>query len=138
MQAKSRSWVVALIASSLFAVSAHAHHAVQSEFDVNKFVYLKGVLKKVEWLNPHSYMQFMVMGADGVAHEWNIETAAPNALRRAGIATRDAFKVGESYALQIHPARDGSNTGLMNEVTLPDGKKVQVGSQQSVNGAAPQ
>jgi len=78
-----------------------AHHAVQSEFDVTKFTVLKATLTKVEWLNPHSYMHFDVIGEDQSVQHWNIETGAPIALRRAGIASRDVFKIGETYVLQF-------------------------------------
>jgi Family of unknown function (DUF6152) len=43
-----------LIATSLatFAPSAHAHHG-WSSFDQNEPLYLKGIVREVEWANPH-------------------------------------------------------------------------------------
>ena len=39
----------------LVAVSASAHHSFAAEFDAENPVTLRGLLTKMEWLNPHSY-----------------------------------------------------------------------------------
>src|SRR5688572_31980251 len=72
------------------AVPLRAHHSEAAEFDANKPVRVTGVVKKVEWTNPHIW--FYVEGKDevsGLAAVWGFSGAAPNGLRRRGI-TKDS------------------------------------------------
>ena len=57
-----------------------AHHAVQAQFDVNQVVEKHGVLTKIDWINPHTYMHFNVT-EDGEVKPYAIEIP-----RRVGIA----------------------------------------------------
>ena len=44
---------VATIGLLVAAVPALAHHSLQSEFDIEKSITLKGVVTRVDWVNPH-------------------------------------------------------------------------------------
>jgi hypothetical protein len=66
---------------------------------------------------------------------WSIETGAPGALKRAGLSMRDALKVGQTYKFVICPSRNGTPTGLMSGITLPDGKSFTFGAQTNVEAA---
>jgi hypothetical protein len=52
-----RKLLAGLAVASVIAVAAPrvalAHHAMQAEFDQNNVVVISGVLKKVNWVNPH-------------------------------------------------------------------------------------
>ena len=69
---------------------AQAHHAVQAQFDVTKNVILVGVLKKIDWQNPHAWFHFdeldaagkPVLDKNGKQVEWMLETTGPNGLRQ--------------------------------------------------------
>src|ERR1700688_1971956 len=54
--------VAATAAASLLLAMAPAlaHHAVQAQFDVSKTLEKRGVLVKIDWINPHTYMHFDV------------------------------------------------------------------------------
>jgi hypothetical protein len=114
---------------------ATAHHAVNAQFDVTKNVLLEGVLTKVEIINPHSYIHFDVKGAGGKVTNYSIETGAPGAMKRAGLSMRDALKVGQTYKFVICPSRNGTPTGLMSGITLPDGKTFTFGAQTNIDAA---
>src|SRR5215831_6887373 len=115
-----RMTFVAAAAALLFAlVPARAHHAVQAQFDVNKVIEKKGVLTKIDWINPHTYMHFDVSEADGVK-KYAIESLGILGLRRVGIDSKSAFKVGETFTFSINPSRDGSPTGLLLTLVFPD------------------
>ncbi len=124
----------AAVAISL-AAPALAHHAVNSQFDVTKNVPMEGVLTKVELINPHSYVYFDVKGKNGKVANWAVESGAPGALRRAGISARDSLIVGKTYKFVICPSRNGSNSGLMSALTLPDGRFFGFGATGNVTAA---
>src|SRR5215470_20319090 len=108
-----RMTFVAAAAALLFAlVTARAHHGVQAQFDVNKVVEKRGVLVKIDWINPHTYMHFEV-NEDGKVNKYAIESLGILGLRRVGIDSKSAFKVGEPFTFTINPSRDGSPTGLL-------------------------
>ncbi len=44
----------------------------------------KGVVTKVEWMNPHARFYLDVKGEDGKTTNWNLELASPNVLKRNG------------------------------------------------------
>jgi hypothetical protein len=73
------------------AASALAHHSVSGVFDTHKQIVLKGVISKVEWLNPHTFIHIDVKDSDGKITPWQIETLPPNWWRNAGIAKETIF-----------------------------------------------
>ena len=109
------------------ALAGAGHHAIQSEFEINKPArHWKGTLKAVHWVNPHS--QFLIDVADeaGKVTTWSFETAAPNGLRRIGFSNRDFFQVGKTYSVIGYPARDGSALAFVEQITLPDGRTIRI------------
>ncbi|PYU28882.1 MAG: hypothetical protein DMG31_18840 [Acidobacteria bacterium] len=106
-------------------MAAWAHHSVQAEFDLNKPITLTGVVTKVEWINPHSYLYLDVKDDSGNLKHWAFEMAGPGALRRAGLsrADRGGLKSGDTITVNAVLAKDGTDSGLIKDVTLPDGRK---------------
>src|SRR5258708_23732847 len=118
----------------LFAgIAASAHHSVQAQFDLDKPIKLTGVVTKVEWINPHSYLYLDVKDNTGKVKHWAFEMAGPGALRKAGLsrADRGGLKAGDSITINSVVAKDGSDSGLIKDITLPDGRKFTVLSNQS-------
>ena len=131
-------WFRALLLSALVSLAAScawAHHSIASEFDLFKAHEISGTLTKIEWINPHGYLYMDVKGPDGSVTKWSLETPPPSGWRRAGVATRDLFTVGQNYTARIAPAKNGSNAGLVIEITLPDGRKVGVLAAQGAPGS---
>ena len=104
-----------------------AHHSFAAEFDGSKAVTLKGTVARMEWSNPHAWLHVDVKGPDGKVVSWMVEGGAPNALLRRGW-NRDSVAPGTAVVVQGFRARDGSNRASGGNVTLPDGKKLFIGS----------
>ena len=104
-----------------------AHHSFAAEFDGSKPVTLKGTVAKMEWTNPHAWLHVDVKGPDGKMVSWMVEGGAPNALLRRGW-NRNSVAVGTPVVVQGFRARDGSFRASGGDLTLPDGKKLFIGS----------
>ncbi len=50
-----------------------AHHSFAAEYDQNKTVMIKGVVTKVEWMNPHVYFYVDVKDQSGKVVNWAVE-----------------------------------------------------------------
>ena len=104
-----------------------AHHAFTAEFDAQQPVTLHGTVTKVEWTNPHAWINLDVKGEDGQVVAWRVEAGAPNALLRRGF-TKNYLPPGAEIVVQGFKAKDGSNRANGSNVTTPDGKKLFLGS----------
>ena len=119
--------VGALIATLLVSGTALGHHSLQAVFDEGKIVTIKGVVSKVEWVNPHVYLYMDVSDpAAGKVGTWMIETFPPMTLRRAGI-TRDRLGVGETVSLEGYVARNGAQTLFLRKMTFASGQELLIG-----------
>jgi hypothetical protein len=108
-------------AGCLASLSAGAHHAFATEFDVERPVELSGVVSKVEMINPHSWIHIDVVGEDGETTTWMIEGGSPNALYRRGI-TKDSVPIGASLYVFGYRARDGGLRAVGRTMTFADGR----------------
>jgi hypothetical protein len=111
----------------LAAASVSAHHAFAAEFDATKPITLKGTVTKMEWINPHSWIHVDVTGPDGKVVSWMIEGGAPNALLRRGF-TKESLPAGTVILIEGYQAKNGTHKANGRDLTLPDGKKLFVGS----------
>ena len=114
-----------LIAAGLAmaVVPALAHHSLFAVFDEDHSVTLKGVVSKVEWVNPHVYLYIDVADEAGKVNTWSIETFPPTTLRRAGLS-RDKLGYGEAVTLLGYKARNGSQLAFLRQITFADGREL--------------
>jgi hypothetical protein len=122
-----------ILAASASAVQAH--HSFAAEFDVDKPLRLEGVVVKMEWVNPHSWLHIDVPKKDGTMERWRIEGGAPSALLRRGW-NRNSLPPGTKVIVEAYQARNGEMYANARDILFPDGRKLYIGS--SGPGAAPE
>ncbi|MDP6581649.1 MAG: DUF6152 family protein [Vicinamibacterales bacterium] len=115
--------VVALAAAPV----AEAHHAFSAEFDANRPIHLEGVVTKMEWINPHSWVHLDVTNEDGSVTSWMVEGGTPNTLLRRGF-TKNSLLPGTEIIVDGYQAKDGSDKGNGRDLTFRDGRKLFMGS----------
>jgi len=117
--------VAAVAGVLLFMVAAPAwpHHSFASEYDADKPTKLQGTVKKVEWINPHSWITIEVKAADGTLQTWEIEAGAPNAMFRRGF-NKDSLPIGTEIVVTGYLAKNGLHRVNGRDLTLPDGRKL--------------
>jgi hypothetical protein len=109
------------------AVPILAHHAFTAEFDAKKPVKLRGIVQKVELINPHSWIHIDVKNTDGTTTRWMIEGGTPNTLLRRGFK-KGSLPNGTEILVDGYQAKDGSNKANGRDLTFPDGRKIFLGS----------
>ena len=107
--------------------TAKFQEGVEKISDLRPGMALEGVVTKMDWINPHSWIHLEVTDAKGAKQEWMIEGGAPNALLRRGW-NRNSLPAGTKILVQGFQAKDGSNRANGRDITFADGKKLFVGS----------
>jgi Family of unknown function (DUF6152) len=107
----------------LSGASLLAHHSESAQFDVTKPVDVMGVVKKVEWMNPHIWFYVDVKDAAGKVTTWGFSGLPPGMLVRKGF-TKETLKPGDVVKVRGFRAKDGSNNASGFILTLPDGRQV--------------
>lgn len=123
MRHRLGSLLVAVTIGLAATAALLAHHSVPGQFDMSKPMTLKGVISKIDWINPHIYIHLAVKDADGTTATWALATLPTAMMRRAGL-TRESLqgKPGEEVTINAVPARDGSkHLGWINKITYADG-----------------
>jgi hypothetical protein len=107
------------------AVSAFAHHSF-AVYDHTRTVTLTGEVTKFQWTNPHGYLEIDVKEKDGSVKHYSLEMTSINMMTRLGWRS-NMIKAGDRVVATIAPLLNGEPAGLLLEVVLPDGRKMEPG-----------
>ena len=118
--------LVAALALLVMTAPVVAHHAFSAEFDATQPIKLEGVVTKMEWLNPHTWIHIEVKTPNGV-EAWMIEGGAPNSLLRRGFS-KESLPIGSKIIVDGYRAKDGAMRANGRDLTFADGKKLFMGS----------
>ena len=101
----------------LAAAPLLAHHSFAAEYDAKKPIELKGVITKVDWMNPHVYFYIDVKDESGKIDNWAFEMGPPRLLERGGWK-KTTMKEGDEVIVNGTLAKDGGKHGNARSVTL--------------------
>ncbi|HVZ24392.1 MAG TPA: DUF6152 family protein [Vicinamibacterales bacterium] len=125
-----------VVAGCLVAgVPLQAHHSLAGVYDMHKEAELSGSVAKIRFSNPHGSMTVAVKNADGSMTDWVLTLGSATSLAQRGIGARgaNALHAGDLVKVTIIPARDGSPLGFLKSVTMPDGRVIQISSNNPEN-----
>jgi hypothetical protein len=100
----------------VLTVSLAAHHS-HGNYNMTEYTTLKGVVKEVHWINPHTWIYIEVTDEKGEPTMWALEGASVIQVERRGW-TKDMIKVGSTIGVRCHQLRDRSSGCLLGFITL--------------------
>ena len=108
----------------LSGTTALAHHSF-AVFDHTRTITVKGSVTKFQWTNPHGFLEIDMPGAGGSVKHFTIELTSINMMSRNGWRST-SIKAGDNVKATVAPLLSGQAGGLGLDVTLPDGKKLEL------------
>ncbi|HEY3301111.1 MAG TPA: DUF6152 family protein [Methylophilaceae bacterium] len=118
------------------AAPAIAHHAFSAEFDAKQPIEIKGVVTKLELVNPHSWLYLDVKNPDGTVSNWGFEFGAPFSLKEKGV-NKTTLAAGTPITINGYRSKSGKDFGYAVTTTLADGRSFQTGGAQDAPTAQP-
>ena len=126
MPTRVSSAVAGALLTLAAAVPALAHHSFAAEFDINRPIVLEGVVTRMEFSNPHSWLHIEVTTATGEKQQWAVEGGAPNALMRNGW-NRNSVVAGTKVHVEGFQAKDRTFRASGRDITLENGTSLFMG-----------
>ena len=114
-----RSMLLTVVAVTLAAGTAIAHHSYSATYDVSQQVTLEGKLVQFVFKNPHSFVTVQAPDQKGVMQRWSVEWSGTGQLTNAGV-TRETLKPGDEVVVLGNPSRvRGEFKALMVSLKRP-------------------
>ena len=107
---RSRISALLVVIGIALAVPALLAHHSAAMFDDAKVLELTGVVKEMQWANPHIWIQ-VIVDDNSAKKEWSLEGGSPNTLSRRGWRST-SFKPGDMVTVRLNPMKDGTAAGL--------------------------
>lgn len=110
------------VAALSWALPVLAHHSFAAEFDSGKTVTLRGIVSKVDWINPHIFVYLDVKDDAGKTTTWALQSLPPLFFRGSGLSKDLLVSNKQEVTVTANPARDGTQAyGFMTKLSYPDG-----------------
>jgi uncharacterized protein DUF6152 len=114
--------VLAAAAVALGAPAAFAHHGL-GRFDRSKEVEFTGTITGIDFVNPHSYLHFDSVGADGKTIAMRCEMRAATLLRRSGWSA-EMFVTGAQATVFGLAHRDDPSSCYLEDIKIGDALQI--------------
>jgi hypothetical protein len=98
-----------------------AHHSQSAYTDASGAISITGVVKKVEFTNPHAFIYIEVTEEGGKTRVWALELMSIRALKMLGWLS-DTVKVGDTITAIGRPAKSGAPAMYSEAIKLADGR----------------
>jgi hypothetical protein len=115
----------------VLTLQAQAHHGF-GRFDRSGEIDVEGILTRLNFVNPHSYVYFNVEQADGSIVEMGCEMRAATVLRRSGWSP-ELFVEGVRIRINGRPHRDDPTSCYVETLALGDAPALERYQQLSEN-----
>lgn len=128
----TRNVLIAVLALGLLVVTGpvFAHHSISAEFDVNSPIEFTGIVKQVDWLNPHIYTHVEVVAGNGTTITYKVEGSPPNSLFRRGWRL-DSLATGQTVTVEGIRAKEPASTNIgVATILTEDGTRVFSGNNE--------
>lgn len=132
---RSQSVLSAFVLATI-TVAAQAHHSY-AMFDFNRRASVQGVVKTVEWTNPHVWIWVVSDQGDSEGAVYGFEALSPGELVRFNRWTKHSLQAGDRVVVEFVPLRSGRNGGALAKVTLPDGRVLETRLSRVAGSGAP-
>ncbi len=117
----SKLSIAAFIFIFLVSKPVLAHHSFAAEYDSKKPVEFKGIVTRLEWINPHAWIHIDVKDESGKVISWACELGSPNLLMRNGWR-RGSLKAGDEVVVNGSAAKDGSHIANARTVKMAESR----------------
>ena len=124
MSRKASVFLTVCALAAALAAPVVAHHSISAEFDTAKPITFTGIIKQVDWMNPHIYTHVEVKNPDGTTTVYKVEGGPPNSLYRQGWR-KDSLKTGDTVTVSGVRAKNpqSMNVGVAT-ITTADGRRI--------------
>ena len=110
--------------ATLVITPSQAHHSFGMFDQADEAeISIEGVVKKWQFINPHTWLIITVTNDDGSLTDWSFEGSAVPTLLRRGIRG-NSFEEGQTVTVIAAPMKDGRPGGGMKLVVREDGSIV--------------
>lgn len=117
---KTSTLLLALMLGVGASTVTSAHHSAVA-FDKTRTTTVIGSVTKFVWRNPHLSITLDIKKDDGSIEEWRIEGGSTRDMVANGF-DRESLQIGDTVTVLANPLKSGGPGGLMQGLTLADGK----------------
>jgi len=115
--------VTVMLFSPFAAGRPTAHHSQALYTNADGAISITGVVRRLEFTNPHSFVYVEVTGADGKTKLWALELMSMRGLTMLGW-THETIKPGDVITAAGRPAKNGAPAMYAEAIRLPDGRSM--------------
>ena len=90
----------------LLATAAHAHHPVDSQYDMSRQYTIEGTLKRIELASPHSFMHVHVVDENGDEGIVRVEWGAASSLANLYQISRGSIRLDQKIRVSGYLSRN--------------------------------
>jgi hypothetical protein len=108
----------AIFTAVIVTAPAVAHHGF-GRFDSSRMIELEGKITSIDFVNPHAYLYFDAVAADGKVTAMRCEMRAATVLRRSGW-TAEMFVKGSTVHIEGNPHRDDPASCYIETIKIGD------------------